>query len=235
MVIPIPVGGHRKEIKDNGPVMPIICPHCNNQKFWHYIEINKSVWLGLPLIPLKYSGTHCLICPICHKMLVMNNDEQVDITKQLCATTKNLLVKKITNEEYNETLTRAKLLETFKPPYDKLVDLKFEDSDSHLFDQGPAVQIKCPNCNNAAWFHLLGEANIKKDRYGYLSCEICSNKLEIYCDQVDDILKLLETTRSYINKQMSKESYQKIISESQFFKRDTQEEKRKYYSSQWMK
>jgi hypothetical protein len=54
-------GGKRN---DHGPAIPVVCPNCNNQTYYHYLTVTK--WFTLFFIPvLPISSKHYLMCPIC--------------------------------------------------------------------------------------------------------------------------------------------------------------------------
>jgi hypothetical protein len=87
-VIIFGIGGGKR--KDRGAALPLLCPNCHNQTYYHYTTVTK--WFSLFFIPLiPYSTKHYLLCPICSRAVVLegalkeNIARLVELTAQLQA------------------------------------------------------------------------------------------------------------------------------------------------------
>lgn len=85
---------------------------------------------------------------------------------------------------------------------------------------GPTVQVKCPNCNNRTFWHLL---NIKLwftfffirlfpyESKHLLLCDVCSHGLELKGPQIEKAKRLNAATIAYLNKQITEEKYRENL------------------------
>ncbi len=90
-------------------------------------------------------------------------------------------------------------------------------------EYGPTVPIKCPNCNNSVFLHLV-RSRIwftlyfipvipYQSRY-YLLCEICSQGIELKDSQIDRIKQLNQATVSFLNQKITQEQYKTVLTET---------------------
>jgi hypothetical protein len=89
-------------------------------------------------------------------------------------------------------------------------------------DYGPTALVTCPNCKNKSYFVLVYVKTwleyffIKifpyKKRY-HLMCSICSRGVKLKRRQIDAAKKLNEATQAYLNKSISTEQYEGVLSE----------------------
>ncbi len=90
-------------------------------------------------------------------------------------------------------------------------------------DYGPTLPIKCSNCNNEVflhlvhskvWFTLFFIPLIPYESKYYLLCEVCFNGIMLNGSQIDIAKKLNQTTLSLINQQISEEQYEIALMET---------------------
>jgi hypothetical protein len=87
--------GHQTT-KDYGPAVPMTCPNCRNNAYWHLLHIR--VWFTLFFVPvIPYESKHYLLCEICSRGMELNG-EQITKAKELSAATAAYLNKAMTEE-----------------------------------------------------------------------------------------------------------------------------------------
>jgi len=90
-------------------------------------------------------------------------------------------------------------------------------------EYGPTLPIKCPNCNNNVFCHLV-HSRIwltlffipvipYQSRY-YLLCEICSQGVELKDTQIDEIKRVNQTTLSFLNQEITQEQYKSFLNDT---------------------
>ena len=95
--------------KEYGPTMPIKCPNCNNNVFWHLLR--SRIWFTLFFIPvIPYQSRYYLLCEICSQGIELRYS-QIDQIKQLNQATMSFLNHEMTEEQYNTVLTETRMLE----------------------------------------------------------------------------------------------------------------------------
>jgi hypothetical protein len=98
--------GHQTT-KDYGPAIPIVCPNCHNEGYWHLLHVR--VWFTLFFIPLiPYESNHYLLCEICSRGMELSG-EQVTKAKELSEATAAYLSKTMTEEVYASILHAKRL------------------------------------------------------------------------------------------------------------------------------
>ncbi len=87
-------------------------------------------------------------------------------------------------------------------------------------DYGETYPIKCSNCNNdiysklvniKTWFTLFFIPIIPYSSKYYLLCNICSSGIELKGESVEKAKSLNNSTKSYFDKNISKEKYDEIL------------------------
>jgi len=64
-------GWGRGKTKDHGEALPMTCPQCHNETFYHYFSVTR--WLTLFFIPvIPYSTKHFLVCPVCTRAMPLD-------------------------------------------------------------------------------------------------------------------------------------------------------------------
>lgn len=98
--------GHQTR-KDYGPTLPITCPNCHNQCYWHLLHVR--VWFTLFFIPvIPYESKHYLLCEVCSRGMELDH-EQISKAKELNQATAAFLSKTITEEAYVAVLDAKQL------------------------------------------------------------------------------------------------------------------------------
>ena len=83
-------------------------------------------------------------------------------------------------------------------------------------DYGPTMAVRCPNCNNDAWWHLYLYRKwftlffipvIPYESKHVLLCKVCSSGVELKREQVEQGQRLNELTYSFLSKQLRGTEY----------------------------
>jgi zinc-ribbon family len=84
--------------KDQGAVVPLTCPNCNNDTMFRYILARK--WFRLYFIPLiPYDTKHFLLCPVCTSGKELTGQE-VQRAKQMIELTSLWSGNQMSDERY---------------------------------------------------------------------------------------------------------------------------------------
>lgn len=100
-------GWNHQTKKDYGPTLPIKCPNCNNDVFWHLVHSRD--WLTVFFVPvIPYKSKHSLLCEVCSQGIELN-DTQISKAKKLNQTTLAFFNKEITKEEYMKAVKHVRV------------------------------------------------------------------------------------------------------------------------------
>ena len=95
--------------REYGPTLPIKCPNCNNDVFWHLLH--SRIWFTLFFIPvIPYQSRYYLLCEICSQGIELK-DSKIDEIKQVNQATVSFLNQEITQEKYKTVLAETRMLE----------------------------------------------------------------------------------------------------------------------------
>lgn len=101
-------GWGRQTTADLGPTLPVSCPNCSNQTWFHLQSY--TTWFSLFFVPVfPYDTKNVLLCPICSRGIELGAD-QVEKAKQLNRLANAFLAKEIPEIEYLGAAQRIKLL-----------------------------------------------------------------------------------------------------------------------------
>ena len=95
-------GWNHPTSKNHGPTLPMKCPHCGNDVFFHLLHERR--WFTLFFIPvIPYHSKHYLLCEICSNGYEVEPD-QVTKTKELNLATLALLDKAASEDQCRAAL-----------------------------------------------------------------------------------------------------------------------------------
>ena len=146
-------GWGRTTVKDHGAFHPMLCPHCDNERYWQLYS--KTTWFTLFFIPvIPYSFKYFLLCPIC--------EHGLDLDKR---TFDDLKMKKGIYNEYLEAFKQKRMYFVNKSaanksaannsaaenPIKKNSPAGTASDSKHTahFQNRKSAQVTCPICNNA--------------------------------------------------------------------------------------
>jgi hypothetical protein len=67
-------GWGRQTNKDLGPTLPVMCPNCKNEGFWHYHQ--SQLWFTLFFLPVfPYQSKHLRLCEVCSRGVELTGDK----------------------------------------------------------------------------------------------------------------------------------------------------------------
>lgn len=91
-----------------GPTVPLKCPKCNNNTYWHLYRYRT--WFTLFFVPvIPYENKHVLLCEVCSNGVVLGSDN-VEKAKILTEQTGRFLKNEITQEQYSTYIDESNLL-----------------------------------------------------------------------------------------------------------------------------
>ena len=100
--------GHQTQ-NNYGPTLPIRCPHCNNDTFWHLV--NTKVWFTLFFIPvIPYESIHYLLCDVCGRGIRLDGKQEIEEARYLNQATLSFLNKGMTESLYATVLDETRML-----------------------------------------------------------------------------------------------------------------------------
>jgi Fe2+ or Zn2+ uptake regulation protein len=88
---------------------------------------------------------------------------------------------------------------------------------------GATLPIKCPNCNNSVFLHLVQTRTwftlffipvIPYESKHYLLCEICGQGIELNGEEIDRAKELNQATSSFLSKEISEDQYKVALYET---------------------
>ena len=101
-------GWGRQTRKHYGPTIPIKCPKCSNNAYWHLYR--NRTWFTLFFVPvIPYDNKHILLCSVCSNGVILpsaNVDKAIELSEQ----TRRYINKEISQEEYNTHIDQSNLL-----------------------------------------------------------------------------------------------------------------------------
>lgn len=95
-------------------------------------------------------------------------------------------------------------------------------------DFGPALPLKCGNCNNSGfhrllhvrtWFTLFFAPVIPYESHHYLLCDVCSRGFELHGPQIAKAKQMSQATAAYLSKQTTEEQYRMALNETRLLER----------------
>ena len=94
---------------------------------------------------------------------------------------------------------------------------------------GATLPIKCSNCNNSVFLHLVQTRTwftlffipvIPYESKHYLLCEVCGQGIELTGEQIEGAKELNQATLSFLSKDISEEQYKGRLYETRLLKQD---------------
>ena len=144
-------GWGRGTDKDLGPTLPINCPNCHNDTFWHFHK--RERWFTLFFIPVfPYESKYLFICPTCSRGVELKGDH-LDHARRLNSTAQDYFAGKTSEADFKATIglaTESVPLLTVQADIDSSHDVT--DSrpvtycPSCAFQSFNAVATHCPSC-----------------------------------------------------------------------------------------
>ena len=99
--------GHRTT-NEQGPTLPVKCPNCNNDTWYHLLSYRT--WFTLFFIPIfPYESKNLLLCPICSSGIELSG-EMVEKARRLNQAALQLNNNEIDGDEYTRIAAEVKLL-----------------------------------------------------------------------------------------------------------------------------
>jgi len=107
-------GWGRRTFKDQGPTLPVRCPHCSNQTWYHLAS--TRTWFTLFFIPvIPYQSRDLLLCPVCSRGLELDGDRR-DAARRINLLADAFHKEEITEDRFLAELQGARLLEAEVSP-----------------------------------------------------------------------------------------------------------------------
>jgi hypothetical protein len=91
---------------------------------------------------------------------------------------------------------------------------------------GPTLAVKCPNCGNDSWWHLLLLRTwftlffipvIPYESKHVLICEVCGDGIELSIDQIVKAKEMNELANALIEDRITKSEYNRSVNDIQLF------------------
>lgn len=85
------------------------------------------------------------------------------------------------------------------------------------------MAVSCPNCKNdrywnlvnaKTWFTLFFIPVIPYENNSYLLCPVCERGLQLHGEKKEQAVLLNNTTRAYLNKEITEEQYQAALAQT---------------------
>lgn len=98
-------GWGRGTDKDLGPTLPINCPNCHNDTFWHLHK--RERWFTFFFVPVfPYESKYLFLCPTCSRGVLLEG-ERLDHARQLNSAAKDYLAGSMSEADFKATLGLA--------------------------------------------------------------------------------------------------------------------------------
>lgn len=95
-------GWGRQTDKDLGPTLPINCPNCHNDTFWHLHK--RETWFTFFFVPvIPYESKHLFLCPTCSRGVLLEG-ERVDHARQLNSAARDYLAGSMSETDFKAIL-----------------------------------------------------------------------------------------------------------------------------------
>jgi len=101
-------GWGQRTTNDRGPTMPVNCPHCRNETWFHFFSY--KTWFTLFFIPIiPYESKNLLLCPVCSSGIELSGDS-VDEAHRINEAARALYANEIGEKEFAAMVDETRLL-----------------------------------------------------------------------------------------------------------------------------